>query len=549
MDIGQKASVGFCFNRMSVIMGLSGHKLIKGTLILSLAGFLTRIIGFVYKIYLADMLGAEMLGIYQLVFPVYSICFTIYGAGIQTAISQVIASTMGTQAKKTSPGRVLAAGVFLSMTLACTLTFLFFTQAEWVAAHVALEPSLTPYLRILSILFPFCSLSACINGYYYGIQEAKVPAMTQIVEQIARVVFVMGFSYLFSATASEEMNCAVAVGGLVAGEVVSNLYNSYQLFFRSNFREKCRTYRNSPWASVNSKGILSGISSRIGTGSVFQTLLWLAATLTATKLFVSILHSIESLLLPAMLRKFGCSSGDALSIYGVLTGMSLSFIFFPSTITNSFAVMLLPSIADAHARKDVNKIRHSVTLSVKYSLLIGLLCTCVFLLFGKEMGLLFFHNEDAGSYLTVLSWLCPFLYLGTTLTSIINGMKKTQVTFLFTVISVSLKILILVLAVPVYGIRAYLVGLLVSQLLQVILECGYLFRYIRLDAIRWIAFPGIVLCILGSIAKASYEQVHSWLENQYGIVTLLIAVCLLCVVYTVMLFLLQIISRKDVKTG
>ena len=528
-------------------MGLSGHKLIKGTLILTIAGFLTRIIGFVYKIYLADILGAKMLGIYQLVFPVYSICFTIYGAGIQTAISQVIASNIGSS-KKTSPGKILAAGIALSMTLAVTLSFLVFTQAEWVASHVAMEPGLTPYLRILSILFPFCSLSACINGYYYGIQEAKIPAITQIVEQIARVLFVMGFAYFCATTVSQEKNCAIAVGGLVAGEIISCLYNSYQLFFCSSFHKKRQSVVSSnllskeKWHAFPQKQ-----SSNPAKKERFSTLLWLAATLTATKLFVSILHSIESLLLPAMLRRFGCSSTEALSIYGVLTGMSLSFIFFPSTITNSFAVMLLPSIADAHARKDVDKIRHSVTLSVKYSLLIGLLCTCVFLLFGKEMGQIFFHNADAGSYLTVLSWLCPFLYLTTTLTSIINGMKKTQVTFLFTVISVSLKILILVIAVPVYGIRAYLVGLLASQLIHVILECGYLFPYIHLDAVRWICVPGILLSLLGCVTKASYEWLHSWLGNQYNIVILLGATVLLCSVYTILLFLLRIISRKDVR--
>ena len=67
------------------------NKLIQGTLILTATGFITRIIGFVYRIFLANILGTNLLGVYQLVFPVYGICFTIYGAGIQTAISQLIA--------------------------------------------------------------------------------------------------------------------------------------------------------------------------------------------------------------------------------------------------------------------------------------------------------------------------------------------------------------------------------------------------------------------------------------------------------------------------
>ena len=76
------------------------NKLIEGTLLLTIAGFATRIIGFIYRIFLSDILGVKLLGIYQLVFPVYGICFTIYGAGIQTAISQLVASNIGSPAQK-----------------------------------------------------------------------------------------------------------------------------------------------------------------------------------------------------------------------------------------------------------------------------------------------------------------------------------------------------------------------------------------------------------------------------------------------------------------
>ena len=64
-------------------------KLLKGTLILTVAGFATRFLGFLYKLLLSNLLGSELLGVYQLVFPIYNICFTFYGSGIQTAISKI----------------------------------------------------------------------------------------------------------------------------------------------------------------------------------------------------------------------------------------------------------------------------------------------------------------------------------------------------------------------------------------------------------------------------------------------------------------------------
>ena len=110
--------------------------------------------------------------------------------------------------------------------------------------------------------------------------------------------------------------------------------------------------------------------------------------LTATKLIVSLLHSAEAIFIPAALQKFGCSPSDALSIYGILSGMALPFILFPSAISNAFAVMLLPSIAQAQAENDTYKINKSVTFATKYNLLIGGYAF-VFYNLWKDMGILF----------------------------------------------------------------------------------------------------------------------------------------------------------------
>lgn len=513
-------------------MGFSGMKLLKGTFLLTIAGFLTRILGFFYRIYLADLLGAELLGVYQLIFPVYAICFTIYGAGIQTAISQVVAADVGRNGETKSSLRLFAVGSGLALSLALVLSVLVYTQAEWIALHFVMEPSLTPYLKILSFLFPFCCITDCINGYYYGIQEAKVPAITQLIEQFVRISFVFGVSFLFAQNTSPQTSCRLAAWGLVAGEAASCFYNLAKLW------KHCRG------RLPVSSNVSSSVSS---TASGIQTLFRLSFTLTLTRLLITVLNSMESVLLPSMLRKYGCSPQDALSIYGILTGMCFSFLFFPSTITNSFAVMLVPSIADAHAGKNVSLIRKSIVLSIKYCVLLGLLCTCIFLVFGREMGLLFFHNEDAGNYLVTLAWLCPFLYLGTTLTSIINGLEKTGVTFFITLGSLAVKIGTLLFAVPIWGIRAYLIGLLVSQLVQVVPELLYLSPYLFYTTskteseessfcpVRWILLPSLFLLGGGIAAKNSYLWLGSCLENQYPILSLGITGGCLCILYIVFL--------------
>ena len=536
-----------------MIMGTMAGKLLKGTLLLTITGFVTRILGFFYRIYLADMLGAHYLGIYQLIFPVYAICFTIYGAGIQTALSQVIASEKNKKDNTCSVMKIFWIGTGIAMFMAFSLQLLLWWKAEWIALHFVMEPALTPYLRIMSVFFPFCCLGACINGYYYGIQDAKIPAMTQVIEQIFRILFVFGMTFFMMPDATVEQNCRIAVWGLAAGEISSCIYNVWKLWnhCRKAAGGGCgrRKVRNGGASGQTDRNAAYSLRLRKDCCSAgIRSLIWLASTLTLTRLFITFLNSVETVLLPAMLKRYGCSSEEALSIYGVLTGMTFSFLLFPSTITNSLAVLLVPSVAEADAAGDTRMIRRSISLSIRYCLLLGIFCTGFFMIFGNELGIVVFHNEMAGDFLVTLSWLCPFLYLGTALTSIINGMKKTHISFVITAVSLGVRILFLLWAVPVYGMRLYLIGLLVSQLLQVLLELLYLRPYLRtgkdfqrteedFDAVRVIFLPAVLL-IPGAIAsKSSYQWLSSCLSDHYAILYLAAAGAVFSVIYLISLLL------------
>ncbi len=525
------------------------NKLIQGTLILTATGFITRIIGFVYRIFLANILGTNLLGVYQLVFPVYGICFTIYGAGIQTAISQLIASNVGESAQKARKDlAILKWGIFASLSLSVFLSFLIYAFAEPIAARFLLEPACSPYLRLLCLLFPFCGTSACINGYFYGKKEAKVPAVTQIVEQLVRVASVFLLCILLSATG--EAGCRFAILGLVFGEAASCFYNCFHLVrsVRQGVWLKQAYIQNQNTGRKKGSALLRTNASgyeKIRHNKIASSLLFLAFTLTTTKLVISILHSVEAVFIPAALKKYGCSPQDALSIYGILSGIALPFILFPSTVTNSFAVMLLPAIAQAQAERSHDKIKNYVTLSGKYSLFIGYLFTCIFLLFGKDFGTVLFHSADAGTYIYALSWLCPFMYLSTTFTSIINGLGKTQLTFLITAVSLLVKIYFLIFLVPRFGIHAYLAGSLISYIVMTVLEGIYLHPYMDWSIVNFFVIPCISLTILGTILKKLYLLIPVPLSSILTVSVIGIICLIICIGYLFVLQRLKCINIKD----
>lgn len=517
-------------------MKLLRNKLIQGTLLLTAAGFVTRLIGFAYRIFLADILGNRLLGIYQLIFPLYGICFTIYGAGIQTAISQLIASNVEHSDKKIHKDLVILKwGLFLSLSLSLTLTGIVSVFSQPIATHLLLETACSPYLKILSLLFPFCGISACISGYFYGKKEAAVPAASQIIEQLARVSFVVLFCIILSA--NKQTGCILALFGLVIGEAAGCFYNCFRLYrniHHGNDRLRLQhPVKNNHLLPVDIK------QNKIATSLIF-----LAFTLTSSKLIISILHSVEAVFIPAALRKFGCTPDAALSIYGILSGIALPFILFPSTITNSFAVMLLPAIAQAHAEHFDKKIKNYVTLSCKYSLYIGYLFTCIFLLFGKEFGNFIFNSIDAGNYIYVLSWLCPFLYLSTTLTSIINGLGKTQLTFFITSASLLIKICFLIFYVPKYGIQAYLAGSLISQIIMTLLEFLYLKDCIHLSFPHFFLIPTGSLLFIGYSFKKIYLLLPKPSENLQAIFLIGVICLFISLLYLIILKTTHCINKK-----
>lgn len=504
---------------------MSKNTIIRGTIILTIGGFITRLIGFFYKIYLADLLGAEMIGVYQLVFPVYGICFTLYGSGLQTSISRLIAGEMGKKNGQNTK-KILKIGLVFSISIALVLSFIIYRNSDYIAGTLLTEPRAASSLRVIAMVFPFCGITACINGYYYGIKKAGVPALSQLLEQIVRVLSVYILAVVIG-NGNVEFTCELAVYGIVFGEIASNIFNILSL-------------------AAQKKDTNKKTAPTLAPKTISKNLLKLSLPLTANRLLISILQSFEAVLIPNMLKMSGLSTSEALSIYGILTGMSIPFIMFPSTITNSLAVMLLPAVSEAQAASNQKMIEKTASISVKYSLLIGILSTGVFILFGKSLGTIIFHNEAAGSFLVILAWLCPFLYLTTTLGSIINGLGKAHLTFFNSVAGLSVRILFILFLVPKKGISGYLIGLLISQLLISALDFIAIHKNIRvsLNAVDWILKPGIILLFSGYFVHHIYQYFsQNFLDSP---LILLFGACFaLSMLYIILLFIVKSLSLKE----
>ena len=235
---------------------------------------------------------------------------------------------------------------------------------------------------------------------------------------------------------------SLAVAGIVIGEFASALYSA-RMF--------------------SGTGGNRGYFSADLFGKSFRELIPLSLPLTANRAVVTLLQSIEAVSIPACLRAYGHGTGDTLIIYGVLTGMALPCILFPSAVTNSVGVMLMPAVAEKQASGNRTGMMHLIRRAAGGCFLLGMACCLFFLIFGTFIGNILFHSDTAGKFIVTLAWICPFLYTNSALISTINGLGKTLFTFLINTSGLAIRIASVFLVIPHFGIQGYLWGLLLSQ--------------------------------------------------------------------------------------
>lgn len=418
---------------------LQKHPILGGAALLTIIGILTRFIGFFYKIFLSREVGAEALGIYQLIFPITGICFSLTSAGIQTAISRYASKAFGMN----QPGEAksyLQIGLFLSVTLSLIVGMLLFTYADFIANICLSEPRCASLLKIISFSYVPACIHACLNGYFYAKKKAAIPAFSQLAEQLVRVGSVYFIDRILESQ-GKGITISLAVTGLVFGELAGMLI------------------------SVSFSGIQLSFLPKLSYG---KELLSMSVPLTATRLVMSLFGSVENALIPNRLRIFGYTQTEALSVFGILTGMSLAIIMFPSVVTNSVSVILLPAISEAQATHNHAAIQKAIRQSVTACLLLGFAACAAFLLTGSFIGNVIFQNALAGTFIRTLSWICPFLYLSGTLNSILNGLGYPKATFFIGLAGCSVRILFVYFGIPYLGISAYLYGLIASQILMTV---------------------------------------------------------------------------------
>ena len=420
------------------------HKLFRNAAILTVAGFISRIFGFLFRIFLSRSFGEERVGLYQMIFPLYILCLSLSTAGLQTAVSRITAEKTALGHNKEADG-VLTAALCLAVVISLIEILVIQDQAGSIAGSLFGDDRCMELILIISYALPFAAVHSCICGRSLGLGDTMLPAASQLIEQCVRILTVV-LLWIFLRTCGLTPSIRLAAAGVVAGEMAAALFTVRGLRLQRPVR--------------------AGI----------RELLAFSAPLTANRTALTLLQSIEAVSIPASLIRYGMSATEAVSLYGVLTGMALPCILFPSALTGSVGTVLLPAVSAASTSGN----RRSVFLLLRKAIVscfsLGLACCLFFLLFGKMIGRFLFHSADAGRFIITLAWICPFLYVNSSLLNAVNGYGRTGTSFLISMSGLLIRIAGVFLAVPQFGIQGYLWALLGAQLCTTVLASAFLVR-------------------------------------------------------------------------
>lgn len=422
---------------------------LKGAAILTVAGLAGKVAGFFYRIFLSRTIGAEGVGIYQLIFPIYAMACSLSVSGIQSCISRFVSA-------KTAVGdrggakRILQIGLALSLTISLIVSLLLYHFHLDLSIYYMKEVRTASLLMLLAYVIPLGSIHACINGYFFGLKQASVPAAAEILEHIVRLSALLLISRILLSR-SIPVTPSIAVYTMIAEEFFAALFSATAIIVH---------FARHPVSSPAASGILH----------YTREIVTLSAPLSMNRVLLNVLQSIEALLIPLQLQKWGLTSSAALATYGVLTGMAFPLIMFPTALTSSIGTMLLPVISEKQATGQISRVKNAVRKICICSLTLGFLCWCLFFFAGPFLGKRLFHNELAGSFIRSMSWICPLFYLTPSLFAVLNGLGKTSRVFLHNLLGTGLRILFILIAVPKCGISGYLYGILLNQVIVFLLS-------------------------------------------------------------------------------
>lgn len=513
----------------------SSEKFLKGTFILTVASFVVKVIGAANWIFVSRILGGEGIGLYNMAFPIYFFALTVSQAGVPVAISIITAERV---ALKDIFGakRVFRISMLLMLFTGIFFSVLTYFSAQWLIDWQFIRDQ-RAYMAVvaLSPTVFFVTFLSASRGYLQGWQRMTPTAVSQIVEQLFRVITMIMLAELLLPWGLDYAAAGASLGAL-AGAVTGLIVLVY--FHIKLNRDIEKTY------GVDLKP--SSESASEPTFSIIKRIFKLALPVSASSIMLPVVSNLDLMIVPQRLEVAGYSVHQATELFGYLTGMAVPLVNLATILTASLAVSIVPAISEARALKDTARIFRQTAAAVRISNFVCFPAFVVVFFLATPIASLIYNAPGAGDAVMIAAVSIILLGLHQVSTGVLQGLGHTTIPMVNMILAAVAKVILnwTLTAMPMLGIMGAAWATVADIGVAAFINLYFIYKYIGYkmelgQLFKTICAAGVMALVVKFFYDLTVAQWHMEILSTFG------AIGAGCIIYVATLALIGGLLEED----
>lgn len=489
--------------------------LINGAILTS-TSLLMKFAALIFNIYISNQIGSEAVGVFSLVMAVYLFFITVATSGLNIAVTVIVSEKFALN-KNQQAIKAIRTCIFFSLLLGIAAGGLILLFSNFITSKCLHNMVSSSPLFYIAIGLPFIAMSSCISSYFTTIRKAYKNAISQVFEFTIKM-----FATIILLKINISNGVEVICISLILADVISEICSFTLIFILYIIDIKLKKLED-----------IRSFGQRIN-------ILKIAFPVAVTSYIRSGLSTLKQLIIPTQLEKSGISCSRALSQYGMINGMVLPVITFPTVFTDSYSMLLIPEFSTYVAQKNYKSINYIANKIFKITCAFTMCICSIFFIFSNDLGLAIYNNIEIGYYFKIFTPFIFFMYMDHIIDCILKGLNKQFGVMCCNILDLSITTCFIYFLLPVLGIKGYVLSIFFSEVLNFSISLFQLFKYsgIKPNLIDWIVVP--LFCSL-----VGFFVVNIWRFNFVGLVgNLIINVFLFVLVYGVAFFIINMLNKK-----
>jgi len=411
----------------------------------------SQFLNFVFRVILARLVGAEGMGLYQLIIPVYLVAMSITAYGLSVAVARMSAA-YSAKGNSTAVKQTVKLSMWSFLFLFGLMTAFIIPFSDWISVTLLSDARTRLGLVLLLPCIFFTGFENLHKNYFYGMREVRQPAIAEVFEQLLRTGCVLLLLIILRPDYLEW-----TVGVIVIGMVLCEIGSSAML---------CVFY-------LRHSKKLPPRGERLNERTLFTEMFRIAIPVSGATLAGNLLVSINTIIIPGRLIVSGMGQSEALSAYGIAFGMTLPLTTLPSVFVIPLSLTMMPRVAQSAALNDYAALKKQISKTLWLTALLVIPASLLLIPFGKPILAILFKDQNAGQFVEILAITGIFACFQYITNSLLNGIGKQRQAAINVLISdvIQLALTWYLVAMPEFRLWGFVAAFLSTTALCAILNC------------------------------------------------------------------------------